>query len=182
MELTDELLMSLIVQRDRDAFSALYDRYAARLLGMLTQMLGRRSDADDVLQEVFWQVWTRAATFDSQRSGVVVWLVLIARSRARDMLRRRRREMITPETPSRAEPDVAETAAQAEDSQSARSALAQLPREQREVIRLAFLKGLTHEQIAAARSLPLGTVKTRIRRGMLRLREILESGPKAVAS
>ena len=180
---SDEQLISRLAAQDREAFAQFYDRHAPRVLGLLTRMLGVRGEADDVLQETFWQVWTRAASYDPQRSSPLIWLILIARSRARDQLRRRRRrDAPTPAGEAPLVADVASETERAEDTQIARSALAQLPDEQRNLIRLAFFSGMTHEQIAAAESIPVGTVKTRIRRGMMRLREIVENRQKAVAS
>lgn len=172
---SDEQLVSRIASDDREAFALLYDRHAPRLFGLLQRMLGAGAEAEDVLQEVFWQVWNRAATYDPQRSSVVVWLVVIARSRARDQLRRRPAPLeLNPDTQAGMAAASENRSEHAEDVQCARRALAQLPEAERSVIGLAVFGGLTHEQIAAAESVPLGTVKTRIRRGMLRLREIMQ--------
>lgn len=183
MTTSDENLLARIAQRDADAFAALYDRHAARLLGLLARLIPQRPEAEDVLQDVFWHVWTRASQFDPSRASAIVWLVVVARSRARDFLRRRRS---APRAESRGvdavSADPHANVERAESAQVARNALAQLPVEQRLLISLAFLNGLTHEEIAAHESIPIGTVKTRIRRGMQRLREILSGPSKAVAS
>jgi RNA polymerase sigma-70 factor (ECF subfamily) len=172
-----------IAAGDRAAFGVFYDRHAARVCGLLTRLLGRRPEADDVLQETFWQVWTRAGGYDPQRSGPLVWLIMIARSRALDCLRRGGRRIPAPAPGPTLAPDQgAEAVERDEDARQAGAALEQLPEEQRTVIRLAFYDGLTHTQIADAQSLALGTVKTRIRLGMRRLREILTSPERAVAS
>ncbi|TWT41727.1 ECF RNA polymerase sigma factor RpoE [Phycisphaerae bacterium RAS1] len=159
---------------DRDAFSLFFDRHAPRALGLLLKLLRSRPDADDVLQDVFCAVWTRAAEYNAERGSPIAWLLLIARSRAIDYLRRRRRDTNPGAAVERvAADDAASLIDRDETSRGARRALADLPPEQRSVIELAFYGGLTHEQIALQRSLPLGTVKTRIRLGMKRLRETL---------
>jgi RNA polymerase sigma-70 factor (ECF subfamily) len=187
----DQALLGRIAAQDRTAFAVLYERYAPRLLGMLLRMLRKRSEAEDCLQEVFWQVWARASRYDPERSSPLVWLVMIARSRARDSLRRRRRDMLqlAPDQGEPAGADRGREAAgppdwleQSEDARMAHSALHQLPAEQRHAIQMSFFENLTHEQIAATQSIPLGTVKTRIRRGMIRLRELVETESKAVRS
>jgi RNA polymerase sigma-70 factor (ECF subfamily) len=173
MDYADLDLIRRTAAGDRAAFAGLYDRYAARALGLVVRILRNRTEADDVLQEVFLQVWAQAARFDPARSALDVWLLLIARSRALDRLRKR---VAAPaaELPDRpAADDPAGGLERAEQAGQLRSALDGLPPEQRESIRLAFFHGLTHEQIARQLNLPLGTVKTRIRLGMHRLRDRL---------
>ena len=171
---SDVELLSRMGTGDRAAFADFYDRYSGRMFGLLIKLVGRRSEAEDVLQETFWQVWSRASDFDGRRGSPLVWLVQITRSRAIDQLRRRRDHQ-----PATAAPDVG-TSGQVLDgieredlAAQARNAISSLPREQSAVIRLAFYGGLTHEEIARQRSIPLGTVKTRIRRGMQTLRKVL---------
>ncbi len=183
--LSDQTLLERLSHGDAGAFSAFYDRHASRILGLLVRLLGNRTSAEDVLQEVFVQVWSQAGTYDPQRGSPVLWLVMIARSRARDWWRRHSRlgeaalEL----------GDVPESAAsrggdleQSESAELARQALALLPDEQRTAIRLAFFQGLTHVQIADLQRIALGTVKTRIRLGIRKLREIFENRLRAVAS
>lgn len=169
---TDTDLLSQVGAGDTRAFAAFFERHGGRVRALLIHMLGH-SDADDVLQEVFWQVWKTAAQFDATRCSAGGWLIVLTRSRARDHLRRRGRERETPVGPMGVAGDVAEAVAAREASSSAEQALRCLPVEQQEAIRLAFFGGLTHEQIAAHTALPLGTIKTRIRRGMGRLRDLL---------
>lgn len=171
MTLSDYDLLGRTAARDRAAFSALYDRYAPRAFGLILRIIRNRTDAEDVLQETFLQVWNQAARFDPNRSAPDVWLLLIARSRAVDRLRKRRlttKEEL-PDPATHTEPDTG--LIRQEDAAKLHTALEQLPHEQRELIRRAFYCGLTHEQIAIELNLPLGTVKTRIRLGMMRLRD-----------
>jgi RNA polymerase sigma-70 factor (ECF subfamily) len=181
MPASDDHLLELIATRDPGAFAEFYDRYAARVYGLLTRILGNRTDAEDVLQEAFLQVWEQARRFDPARAAADVWVLLIARSRAVDRLRKRT-AVTSVELPDAGRSDdpargleVVETAGRV------RSALDHLPADQKEAIGLAFFGGLTHEQIAARLGLPLGTVKTRIRLGMGRLRDRL-AGPNPVGA
>jgi RNA polymerase sigma-70 factor, ECF subfamily len=168
-----ELLRRIDSARDPEAFAAFYDRFAARVYGLLLKLLRNRTDADDVLQETFLQVWNQAGRFDPMRSVPDGWILMLARSRALDRLRKRPTTSATaiPETSEVAEP--ASGLLREEAASALRVALADLPAEQREPIRLAFLDGRTHEQIARLLEQPLGTVKTRIRLGMMRLRDRL---------
>lgn len=177
----DEQLLARAAQGDREAFAEFYGRHAPRVLGLLMTMLGRRAEAEDVCQEAFLQAWRQAARFDADRSPGLAWLLVIARSRALDSLRRRRAQDSAPRGGEREAP-VADTDFELADTATpARTALARLPEEQRSVIALAFYGGLTHEQIARQQGLPIGTVKTRIRRGMIALREFLHKDSRVSA-
>jgi RNA polymerase sigma-70 factor (ECF subfamily) len=145
----------------------------------LVRWLGRRCDAEDILQETFWQVWRRAAEYNPGRSPPEAWLVLIARSRGADFLRQRRPEAALPagrEPETMADPCT--TLARNEAAEQVRVALGQLPEEQRGALTLAFFAGLTHEQVARRQGVPVGTAKTRIRLGMKRLRYALSDGQR----
>ncbi len=178
MDPTDEQLLARIADHDSDAFSAFYDRYAPRAYGLLRRMLADREDADDVLQEVFWQVWRNARQFDPRRGTVKAWLTLMTRSRALDRHRRRGREAGVGELPVQLHDPAAvdDGNEHAEQMHRARRALEGLQQEQRDAIQWAFFGGLSHSEIAARAGLPLGTVKTRIRTGMMKLREALAEG------
>lgn len=182
MSASDADLICRIAAGDRDAFGEFYDRHSARILGLLLRMIRSRSEADDVLQDCFLQVWSQAARYSAERASPIGWLVLLARSRALDHLRRKRRDRLTAESETEVGTECDDALTQSEEAALARRALSQLPDEQRGVIQLAFYSGLTHEEIAASQRIPLGTVKTRIRRGMMRIREILSVQQKAVAS
>jgi RNA polymerase sigma-70 factor (ECF subfamily) len=179
MEKTDVELVHAMADGDRDSFAALYDRHAPRVFALLMRWLGQRADAEDVLQETFWQVWEQAGRYDPMRAPPGGWVYLIARSRAMDVLRRRR-----PEATGRpgCEPvtitDPGAAAEHGEASMNIGKALGALPEEQRVAVHLAFFDGMTHEQVARRQSIPLGTAKTRIRLGMQRLREILCEEPQ----
>lgn len=171
---TDQQLLGRVADGDLESFAEFYDRHSARTLGLIHGMVRNPVDAEDLLQEVFAQVWSDAHRYDPRRSPPQFWLSLIARSRTLDHLRRARRRS---DGEGEDEPEeasgVAESAESTESAGLVRGALGRLPREQSEVIRLAFYGGLTHAEISARRGIPLGTVKTRIRLGMQRMREIL---------
>jgi RNA polymerase sigma-70 factor, ECF subfamily len=169
-------LIAGIAHGDRAAFERFYDAYSALAFGLIRRVLRDPEAAKEVLQEVFWQVWQEASTYDPSRGTPEAWLVMRAKARAIDKLRSiRRREqtfvapvderLATAPTSRREDPGLA-----AEDRGLAQGALAQLPGPQRRAIELAFFEGLTQSEIAAKLGEPLGTVKTRIRLGLERLR------------
>ena len=177
---SDGPLLARIADADEAALGELYDRHAGAVHGLLVQMLGRTGEAEEVLQEAFLQAWRQAARFDVERASARGWLLMIARSRALDRLRstasssRREREVAQGElvTPSAA-PSPASGVEERERREGVRSALGQLPVEQRHCLVLAFFGGLTHSQIAERLDVPLGTVKSRILLGMGKLRGLL---------
>ncbi len=174
---SDRALIARIESRDPDALAALYDRYSARLMGLAYRILGETGEAEEVLQDVFLYVWKAAVSFDGGRGTVLAWLIVATRSRAIDRLRARRSGA---RSSLRSLQDVPETAS-SEDVESAiagrewetlcRSAIAELPQEQRRALELSYFEGLTQEEIAERTSTPLGTVKTRVRLGLMKLRE-----------
>ena len=164
---------------DRDAFTRFYDRYSPLVFPLILRMVRDRSDAADVLQDVFWEAWQGAGTFDPERGSPEAWMITRARTRAIDRIRavRRRGETFVPPmdeglapAPPAAGGDAAE---RAEDRGIIRSALDVLPHAQREAIELAYYAGLTQTEIAERLQQPLGTVKTRIRLGLERLRDVV---------
>lgn len=182
-DLEDVLLVGRIAARDAAAFAAFYDRQASRALGLLLRMLGDRPEAEDVLQEVFLQVWQQADRFRPQRSSPRGWVLLLARSRALDRLRsrqaRRRREERTAADrgDDRSEAAGTERLEAEERAERLGSALEGLPGEQRRAIELAFFEGLTQSEIAARVGAPLPTVKSRVLLGMNKLRHAFGAGP-----
>jgi RNA polymerase sigma-70 factor (ECF subfamily) len=174
-------LVARIAERDETALATLYGRHAGTLLALSLRILSASGDAEDVVQETFLQVWRQATRYDPARSSVNSWLVLIARSRAIDRLRNRRvaeRILLAAEGEARevdASPGADRNVFFAERRARIRRALAALPAEQREVIELAFFRGLTQSEIALRTSTPLGTVKTRTLLAMKKLRAALES-------
>ncbi|NJK62266.1 MAG: sigma-70 family RNA polymerase sigma factor [Synechococcaceae cyanobacterium SM2_3_1] len=180
-QLTDELhLMQRIAQQDQSALSDLYDRYARILLGLACKMLGSVEDAEEVVLDVFSQIWRTAKSYDPHRGQVEAWLFLLTRSRALDKIRSQRRALrtlITLETfregsstfTSGPEDHVLQT----ERQSAVRSALGKIPPEQSEVILLAYFNGWTQARIAEHLNVPIGTVKTRLRLGLSKLRALL---------
>ena len=174
----DITLMSRIVAHDEGAVGELYDRHARLLFGLILRILRDRSEAEEVLQEVFVQVWTRAATYDVALGAPAAWLVRIARNRAIDRLRANAVRLRAVE--SAASPPAAESgdnpesrAVLTEQQRAVGRALDSLPPEQRVLIEQAYFLGLTQSELAERFKLPLGTVKTRIRTGMIALRDQL---------
>lgn len=139
---------------------------------MVFEIVKHQTDAEDVLQEVFVQIWKKAATYDPQRSSVFTWSVMIARSKAIDRLRARQRRYQLAEAAA-AESEVVSpaSATPADDLERVRTALSRIPSSQRTAIDLAFFTGLTQSEISERLGAPLGTVKARIRRGLLALRD-----------
>jgi RNA polymerase sigma-70 factor (ECF subfamily) len=162
------------------ALGQLYDRYRVILFSVLMRILNNREEAEDVLQEVFLQVWRRAADFDANRGRPFTWLVTLARSRGIDRLRAiGSRERVVAEAgasePAEEVSDAATDAIRSEQRGVVNSALSQLPEEQKRPLMLAYFDGLTQSEIAAQLGAPLGTVKTRMRSGMIKLRELLSA-------
>jgi RNA polymerase sigma-70 factor (ECF subfamily) len=172
-------LIAAIAAGDRDAFSRFYDLTAPMAFGLIRRVLRDPEAAAEVLQDVFWQVWQDAPRYDPARGTPEAWLVMRAKTRAIDRLRsirRRDRTFVAPvdESVAQRSPDQAPNpAVAAEDRGLIQTALAQLPEPQRRVIELAFFEGLTHSEIATRLGEPLGTVKTRARLGLDRLRGVL---------
>lgn len=183
----DLALLQRIAARDEQALGAFYDRHSALAYGVILRILRDPNDADDVLQETFVRVWSRAETYDAHLGSPATWLTRIARNRAIDRLRARRvrRDIsvdpgVTPdgERAPLPEPEdriTPETVVQDADTSGAlREALRLLPAVQRQLIEAAFFEGYTHHELAARFGVPLGTVKTRIRTGLIAMRGRLE--------
>ena len=158
---------------DRDALAPFYDLYAPLAFGLLRRMLRDVDEAAEVLQEVFWELWRAAGEYDPRRGSPEAWVTVRARSRGIDRVRsvRRREEMfVAGEAAVAVSATPGNPGAVVEDRETVRGILRELPAEQREVIALAYLQGMTQSEISARLGLPLGTVKTRTRLGMERLR------------
>jgi RNA polymerase sigma-70 factor, ECF subfamily len=171
----DIALIERIAARDERAVGELYDRQSRLLFGLILRILRDRGEAEDVLQEVFVLVWTRAQTYDVALGSPAAWLVRIARNRAIDRLRangvRARAVESAPEPEAAGSPEA--SASLNERQRGVARALAMLPAEQRLLIEQAYFLGLTQSELAERFQLPIGTVKTRIRTGMIALREQL---------
>jgi len=165
---------------DQAAAAGLYDRHARPVYSLILRIVGDETEAEDVLQEVFAQAFRQAAKYDPSRGVVAAWLLMMARSRAIDRLRTRRSrvegrtaEAQTLDEMPDSQPDAASMMLDAEQTRLVRQALSELPLLQRMAIELAYYEGLSHSEIAERLEPPLGTVKTRIRLGLLKLREVL---------
>lgn len=166
---------------DASALAVLYDRHATTVYSLALRIVGEQSEAEDVVQEVFAQAWRQAARFDARRGSVIAWLLVMTRTRAIDRLRARQSRpdrAVAPDPqlldrlPAESGDPAAVMAAE-EDAVRVRRALNDLPMLQRVAIELAFYEGLSQSEIAERLEQPLGTVKTRIRLGLLRLRDAL---------
>ena len=174
---------------DEAAFAALYDRLSGPLYALCLRMIGDAAEAEDALQESCVLIWRRAPHYDAARSSVFGWAVHLTRGKVIDRLRARGRRLrlLAPEpdsgenpllpTPEQAsgEPDAADVTSNNEVAASVRQVLEALPSEQRQAIEMAFFGDLSHHEIAARLEQPLGTIKARIRRGLLKLRDRLEA-------
>jgi len=165
-----------------DALAALYDKYAPSVFALARRIVSRPEDAEEVVQDVFSQVWHQASRYQQARASVAGWLVMLARTRAIDRLRARRARPdagdLNPPAAGialmSADPDPEELTVSAQNAARVKSACASLPTELRSLLDLAFYQGLTHSEIAAATGLPLGTVKTRLRSAMDLLRQQMD--------
>lgn len=180
----DVELLHAIASHDEQALAQLYDRYRLILFGLTMRILNSRAEAEDVLQEVFIQVWRQADDFDFSRGRPFTWLVTLTRSRAIDRLRQigardRLANSVAEIAPEQAS-DAASDTLHAEQREIVQQALAQLPEEQRRTLLLSYYEGLTQSEIAEKLETPLGTVKTRMRTGMLKLRELLAEHMKTI--
>jgi RNA polymerase sigma-70 factor, ECF subfamily len=189
---TDNELMTMISAGESEAFEMLYSRYAANIYQTMLRVVEDRALAEDLVQEVFWRVWRRSSLFAAERGQVASWLRAMARNVGVDELRRlragpvliraegehsRMRELADDQV------DVVAAAIKQEQRHLIVSALQQLPIEQRQVIELSYFGGRTYKEIAAALNHPLGTVKTRARRGLLKLKQALapEGSPASLS-
>ena len=164
---------------DRAALQLVYQDTSAKLFGVCVRILNDKSEAEDVLQEVYLTVWRKASSFDPARASPITWLVAIARNRAIDRLRataatRRMEPIEAAEAVSDPAPAAAERVELAQQHQRLARCLDELEARQAGAIRAAFLDGATYEELAARMSVPLGTMKSWIRRGLLKLRACLE--------
>jgi RNA polymerase sigma-70 factor (ECF subfamily) len=171
-------LIRQTANQDREAFSQLYDRFSSLVYTLAMRMLRMPSDAEDLLQEVFVQVWHQANRYSEERGSPEAWIINIARSRAIDKLRsirRMERSFVLTDDPAKAESsdNVESSAAESETKLTMNSALTNLPEAQRKVLELAYFDGLSQTEIADRLQEPLGTVKTRMRSGIHRLRHLL---------
>lgn len=183
VELMDRLRR--VVDRDEAALAFLYEVMAGRVYGLALRITRRAQTAEEVVEDTFWQVWRQAPRFDPERGSAAAWIMTMARSRALDALRRAGvEESLTDDADERpAEGDGPEDLVAATEAGSrVRQALQRLDPLPRQLVALAFFRGFSHEEIAVHTGLPLGTVKSHIRRALGRLKEQLLPGPAMVGS
>jgi RNA polymerase sigma-70 factor (ECF subfamily) len=182
--ISDEVLVIKVARGDTAALESLYDRHASVVLAIALRVVGERAAAEDVLQETFWRVWNSAATYQSQRGSFTSWLFRIARNLAIDLYRRRSVRPQTVENLDEDSPildnvpdpdaDVVELAQSDLQNQQIHEALTSLPPEQKQVIELAYYYGMTRQEISEMTGEALGTIHTRARLGLQKLRAMLE--------
>ena len=189
----DRRLIEAVVQGQRDAFALLYDRLSGPLYAMCLRMTGDPAEAEDILQETCLTIWRRAPSYDAAQSSVFSWAVHLTRCKTIDHLRargRRLRVMVPEEGPGDGDgmekraaetlaaqgPGAADAADLRERAGQVRRVLGELPADQCQAIEMAFFSDLTHHEISARLGQPLGTIKARIRRGLLKLRDELKAG------
>jgi RNA polymerase sigma-70 factor (ECF subfamily) len=176
----DVALIRRMADADETALGALYDQWNRSLYSLVLHLLKDADEAEDVVEETFWQAWRKASTYEPSKGAVSTWLLTIGRRKALDRLRARKRHREDPvggertfaDLPS-AEPDPLQLVEGREIREKVRAALHALPEEQREVLEMGYFSGLSQSEIADATGQPLGTVKTRMRLAMQKLREPL---------
>ncbi len=169
---SDLTLVMAIRGGDQGAMAALYDRFSSIVYAVALRVLQDTGAAEDVLQDIFMQLWRNPGAFDASRGNMGAWLAVIARNRAIDALRKRRPENDIADVIVSVEPDMASEADRARAMNKVRGALQDMPAAQRSALEMAYFEGLTHAEIAAKTGEPLGTVKTRIRAGLISLRKV----------
>jgi RNA polymerase sigma-70 factor, ECF subfamily len=169
---TDAMLMSAIRSGNQQAMAQVYERYSPIVYSVALRVLGDTAAAEDILQEVFMQLWRSPDLFDANRGSLAGWLAVITRNRAIDSLRRRRPETDITDVVVQVVPDLAGEAEWSRALGKIRSVLGSMPSPQRSALEMAFFEGLTHTEIAAKTGEPLGTIKTRIRAGLVTLRKV----------
>ena len=180
-EWSDEQLIAQVARGDTAAYETLYDRYCSAVMGLALKITGDRSLAEEVVQETFWRVWRKADLFQTQRGAFTSWFFGITRNLSIDLLRRQKTQIQPVDETEQimeqaADPttDVPEAAWLREKHQQMRTAIETLPKEQRGVIEMAYFRGMTRQEIAQATGEPLGTIHTRARLALQKLREELQ--------
>jgi RNA polymerase sigma-70 factor (ECF subfamily) len=170
----DAGLIAGIRTGDQDAMAALYDRYSSIVYSVALRVLGDTGAAEDILQDVFMQLWRSPSAFDASRGSLGAWLAVIARNRSIDALRKRKPENDIEDVVISVETDFAGEADRARTAEKVRGLLGTMPGPQRAALEMAYFEGLTHTEIAAKTGEPLGTIKTRIRAGLMALRKAFQ--------
>jgi RNA polymerase sigma-70 factor, ECF subfamily len=167
----DAALIARLRAGDQHAMADLYDRYSGIVYGVALRVLRETTAAEDLLQEVFLQLWRNPQAFNPERGRLAPWLAVIARNRAVDILRKRPQEQDIDELRISTGINLEDIAVQRQAVEKVRGVVAGLPPEQRKALEMAFFEGMTHTEIAAKTGEPLGTVKTRIRSALLAVRK-----------
>jgi RNA polymerase sigma-70 factor (ECF subfamily) len=174
-ELDDATLLALVQRGDEGAMASLFDRYSKVVYSVALRVLRDPASAEDVLQEIFMQVWRSPESFVATRGSLGGWLAVVSRNRSIDALRRKRPTESVDEIALASPYDLADEAERHSMMEKARTVIVTLPAEQRKTLEMAFFDGLTHSEIAEMTGDPLGTVKTRIRSALLSLRKAFQS-------
>jgi RNA polymerase sigma-70 factor (ECF subfamily) len=170
---SDLALVTAIRSGDQSAMAALYDRFSSIVYAVALRVLQETGAAEDVLQDIFMQLWRNPGAFVASRGNMAAWLAVIARNRAIDALRRRRPQDDIEDVIVSVETDFASDTDRSRAMEKVRGALEAMPPPQRSALEMAYFEGLTHSEIAEKTGEPLGTVKTRIRTGLISLRKVL---------
>ncbi|MCC6616546.1 MAG: sigma-70 family RNA polymerase sigma factor [Anaerolineae bacterium] len=175
--MADSELMSRILKRDQSAFASLYDRYGGLVYSLARHVLQDNGMAEEVVQDVFLKVWQQAITWDEQRGKLISWLLTMTRYTAIDRLRKEQRRPLRSSSSIESLYDLLPDTHLADEnlhlnSTALQNMMSALPDEQQEMLRLAFFQGMSHSEIADQTAIPLGTVKTRLRLAMQRLRQM----------
>ena len=178
---SDEQLIAMVLRGDASAHEALFDRYGAVVMGLAYRITGDRALAEEVVQESFWRLWRKADSFQSERGSFPSWFFSIARNLSIDAIRRQKNQAMTTNEAEHIVEQVADPAADVPEAawlgtqyQHVRAAVAELPAEQRDVIEMAYFRGMTRQEIARSTGEPLGTIHTRARLALQKLREALK--------
>jgi RNA polymerase sigma-70 factor (ECF subfamily) len=175
----DAALLNSVEQGDPDAMAALFDRYSGIVYSVALRVLRDAGQAEDVMQDIFIQIWKKPGAFVSGRGSLGAWLVVVARNRAIDSLRRRRPTDSVEDVVLVSSTDLAAEAERNTLMEKVRACLPQLPPEQRKSVEMAYFEGMSHSEIAEKTGDPLGTVKTRIRLALITLRKAMQGKPVA---
>jgi len=171
----DLALVTGLKSGDQGAMAQLYDRYSSVVYAVALRVLGDAGAAEDVLQEVFLQLWRNPSAFDAARGSLASWLAVITRNRAIDMLRRRKPETDIEDVIVSVAPDLAGDADRARAAEKVRGIMVGMSLSQRSALEMAYWQGMSHSEIADKTGEPLGTVKTRIRSGLIALRKAFQT-------
>lgn len=172
---SDLATLTAMKSGDQSALAELYDRYSSIVYAVALRVLGDTGAAEDVLQEIFLQLWRNPGAFDAARGNLGSWLAVIARNRAIDALRRRRPETDIEDVIVSVAPDLAAQADRSRAAQKVRDVLGTMPASQRSALEMAYFEGMSHSEIAVKTGEPLGTIKTRIRSGLISLRKAFQT-------